>query len=66
MAKIKSKWVCQNCGYESAGYLGKCPECSGWGTFVEEIQNDIKKPNIFLCVSCCENSWIKLNFRLIF
>ena len=27
MAKIKSKYVCQNCGYETAGYLGKCPEC---------------------------------------
>ncbi len=40
MAKIKSKWVCQNCGYETAGYLGKCPECSSWGTFVEEVQNN--------------------------
>lgn len=39
MAKVKSKWVCQNCGYESAGYLGKCPECSSWGSFVEEVQN---------------------------
>ena len=38
MAKIKSKWVCQSCGYESAGYLGKCPECSSWGSFVEEVQ----------------------------
>ena len=38
MAKVKSKWVCQNCGYESAGYLGKCPECSSWGSFVEESQ----------------------------
>lgn len=38
MAKVKSKWVCQNCGYESAGYLGKCPECSSWGSFVEEVQ----------------------------
>lgn len=38
MAKVKSKWVCQNCGYESAGYLGKCPECSSWGTFLEEVQ----------------------------
>ena len=37
MAKIKSKWVCQNCGYESAGYLGKCPECSAWSSFVEEM-----------------------------
>ena len=39
MAKIKSKYVCQNCGYESAGYLGKCPECSSWSSFVEEINN---------------------------
>ena len=36
MAKIKTKWVCQNCGYETTGYLGKCPDCSGWGTLVEE------------------------------
>ena len=38
MAKIKSKWICQECGYETAGYLGKCPECSAWGSLVEEIQ----------------------------
>ena len=38
MVKVKSKWVCQSCGYESAGYLGKCPECSSWGSFVEEVQ----------------------------
>lgn len=38
MAKVKSKWICQNCGYESAGYLGKCPQCSSWATFVEEVE----------------------------
>lgn len=38
MVKIKSKWVCTQCGYETAGYLGKCPECSSWGTLVEETQ----------------------------
>lgn len=37
MAKIKSKYVCQQCGYETARYIGKCPECNSWGTFVEEI-----------------------------
>lgn len=37
MAKIKSKWICQNCGYETAGYLGKCPDCSSWGSIVEEV-----------------------------
>jgi len=38
MAKVKSKWVCQSCGYETAGYLGKCPECGAWGSFTEELQ----------------------------
>jgi len=37
MVKVKSKWICQNCGYETSGYLGKCPDCAGWGTLVEEI-----------------------------
>ena len=37
MAKTKSKWVCQNCGYETISYLGKCPECGQFGTFVEEV-----------------------------
>ena len=46
MAKIKSKFVCQNCGYESAGYLGKCPECSSWASFVEEIDGTDSKSQI--------------------
>ncbi len=46
MAKVKSKWICQNCGYETAGYLGKCPECGSWGSFTEEIQNAFKPQNI--------------------
>lgn len=38
MAKIKTKWVCQNCGYESPKYIGKCPDCNSWGTLVEEVE----------------------------
>ena len=45
MAKVKSKWVCQECGYETAGYLGKCPECGTWGSFVEEVQTSLKPQN---------------------
>ena len=45
MAKVKSKWVCQECGYETAGYLGKCPECGSWGSFAEEVSYDEKQPN---------------------
>ncbi len=37
MAKIKTKWVCQNCGYETASYLGRCPDCGQFSTFSEEI-----------------------------
>ncbi|HEY6956451.1 MAG TPA: DNA repair protein RadA [Flavisolibacter sp.] len=44
MAKIKTAYFCQNCGYESAKWLGKCPSCGQWNTFVEElIQKDVKK-----------------------
>lgn len=38
MAKIKSIYTCQNCGYESPKWLGKCPSCNEWNTFVEEIK----------------------------
>lgn len=36
MAKTPSKFVCNNCGYESIKWLGKCPSCSKWNTLVEE------------------------------
>lgn len=37
MAKIKTSFFCSNCGYESAKWLGKCPSCNQWNTFVEEV-----------------------------
>ena len=37
MSKTKSAFFCQNCGHESAKWLGKCPSCNEWNTFVEEI-----------------------------
>jgi len=36
MAKSKSVFVCNDCGYESAGWLGKCPACNAWNTFFEQ------------------------------
>ncbi|MHA6253383.1 DNA repair protein RadA [Oceanobacillus sp. CAU 1775] len=38
MAKRTNKFVCQDCGYESAKWMGKCPGCSNWNTMVEEVQ----------------------------
>lgn len=40
MAKVKSIFICQQCGYESAKWLGKCPSCNKWNTFVEEIRDN--------------------------
>ena len=37
MAKIKTTFFCQNCGAESPKWIGKCPSCGQWNTFVEEV-----------------------------
>ena len=36
MAKKSTIFFCQNCGYESAKWLGQCPACKEWNTLVEE------------------------------
>lgn len=36
MAKSTTKYVCQSCGYVSPRWIGKCPNCNEWNTFVEE------------------------------
>lgn len=45
MAKTKSSFFCQSCGYNSPKWLGKCPSCNEWNTFVEEVveKNEPKK-----------------------
>ncbi|MCF8368203.1 MAG: DNA repair protein RadA [Bacteroidales bacterium] len=37
MAKSKSVFFCQNCGAQSARWIGRCPSCNEWNTYVEEI-----------------------------
>ena len=37
-----SKFVCQQCGYESVGFLGKCPNCGEWNSLVEVIEENTK------------------------
>lgn len=38
MAKSKTVFFCQECGYESAKWMGQCPSCKNWNTFVEEVK----------------------------
>ena len=49
MSKIKTAFFCQSCGYESVKWVGQCPSCNEWNTFVEEL---IQKENKKL-----ENGW---------
>ncbi len=37
MSKLKSKYVCQNCGFSSVRWSGKCPECNNWNSMSEEL-----------------------------
>lgn len=37
MSKIKTKFICSDCGFESVKWIGKCPQCDSWNSFVEEI-----------------------------
>jgi len=37
MPKPRTKYVCSECGYESSGWLGKCPSCLKWNTLLEEV-----------------------------
>lgn len=46
MSKVKKAFFCQNCGYETVKWLGQCPSCNQWNTFVEEIiQKETAKSN---------------------
>jgi DNA repair protein RadA/Sms len=36
MSKVKTVFGCQNCGYQAPKWLGKCPDCGSWNSFVEE------------------------------
>ena len=37
MGKVKSAFFCQNCGAQSPKWIGKCPSCSEWNTYTEEV-----------------------------
>ena len=59
MAKVKTKWVCQNCGYETPKYIGKCPDCGSWGTLTEEVE--VKSSNLLQSVIIDESPVCLIN-----
>ena len=45
MSKVKSAFFCQSCGYESVKWVGQCPSCGQWNTFIEELIQKESKTN---------------------
>lgn len=48
MTKIKTSFFCQSCGAQSTKWIGKCPSCNEWNTYVEEIVQKEKKDGFVL------------------
>ncbi|MGN0435410.1 MAG: DNA repair protein RadA [Wujia sp.] len=74
MAKDKQVFFCKECGYESAKWLGQCPGCRSWNTFVEEKivvgakkhashTRDAVAPTSILNVTTADESRIKTKIR---
>lgn len=45
MPKTSSFYICQQCGYQSSSYLGRCPQCQNWGSLVEQLAEIKTKDN---------------------
>ena len=46
MAKSKTQFVCSECGYASAKWLGKCPDCDSWNTMEERASETAAAPKL--------------------
>ena len=46
-SKIKSVYICSECGYESPKWYGKCPSCGEWNTMNEEVKETSKNLALF-------------------
>lgn len=51
MPKELSVFVCQQCGYQNPQYLGRCPQCATWNSFVEQIEREAQISNVKFQVS---------------
>ena len=51
MVKVRSSYVCQNCGETSVKWLGRCPSCGQWNTFVEQRVAEAPKKASMISIS---------------
>lgn len=66
MAKQRSTHFCRNCGYESVKWIGRCPSCAEWNTFVEEIVETGKKTEITAFSNFSKNAPAKKIQEILF
>lgn len=70
MAKLKSTYICQNCGAEASKWIGRCPSCGEWNTYVEEVisqptsQRSVFSGNISARPEKLKNISIQQNLRI--
>jgi DNA repair protein RadA/Sms len=57
MTKVKKFYVCNKCGYNSQQWLGRCPDCLNWNSFVEQLESKEQK------IPVIENELIPLNLN---
>ena len=61
MAKTKSIFTCENCGYESPKWLGRCPSCQEWNSFTEHTAQSNNKHKVSLVDKVPKKGLIPLN-----
>ncbi len=62
MGRVKTKFVCQECGHETPRWMGKCPGCGQWNTMVEEVE---EKESVGWAVGRKAESLVKLDDIII-
>jgi len=66
MAKQRTTHFCKNCGFESVKWIGRCPSCAEWNTFVEEIIEVNKKSDVVAFSNFSKNAPAKRIQEILF
>jgi DNA repair protein RadA/Sms len=66
MAKQRTTHFCKNCGFESVKWIGRCPSCAEWNTFIEEIIDTNKKSDVVAFSNFSKNAPAKRIQEILF
>ncbi len=58
MARNTINYICEECGYSTTKWMGRCPQCNSWNTFREETGSDNKTRNLTIRSEVCSISKI--------